>query len=40
MRVYFPACAFAQLSSDGVALAKITCAEQIDARKTVISRAL
>jgi hypothetical protein len=37
---YFPASAFAQLSSDGVAEASTTCAPQIDARRTAMSRAL
>ena len=39
-RVYFPASALAQLSSDGVAEASTTLPEQIEARSTAMSRAL
>ena len=39
-RVYLPASALAQLSNDGVAEARTTCAPQIDARSTAMSRAL
>ena len=39
-RRYFPASAFAQVSSDGVAEASTTCAPRIEARSTAMSRAL
>ena len=39
-RVYFPASALLHDSSDGVAEASTTCAPQIEARKTAMSRAL